>query len=585
MQENVPMSLDVQVDEVSKKILANPEKCRSVLLDVTVIKPKELEVFGTEMTNTLTAQEVRKLISSLEKQRRNQLKYIKNLKNDDTIIKVKKHEPSRKDGKFRPASSERKDFVGVSESVEPLFCEIRRSLKNVETRITNMQDINLVISQTTTDHASQEFIYHKKRVDSVHSEGVDRFKADSYVYRASEKPYNDLKPLLKPPNHKNPKKEHNYEGKCYCENCGVIGLLSECQKHPLMSELRESQPPTSVRKDFCHLDCSKKIKTRFNDELSDDLDQSGFYLNHLTQRVRILEERLALQEKQSVPKEYFKRIITNVMKNITPKIFSPKSNPDLLNETKFFPQDDFKKFPFSPPKSSRSGREPVTCFRTNTGEFKNFTHKTDKSTFTDYEYTNPHFWRWGEDILKPGIDLKNRIITLMHDILIKFTLVDRDSVAKMKQNYGYEIPKSCTSEVKIYNIEVKNEKQAQSRSDRFDSCLFEDKKESVTRNYKHKVAERDKNVNVSYLNPKLMNWKADPNQVSAKEEFIKIVSRAKGAQKEMLWKNIWNQAKINGQSRDDKITIKIPVLKNTGSNEMFQTELTIKEVEEVLSSK
>jgi hypothetical protein len=69
-----------------------------------------------------------------------------------------------------------------------------------------------------------------------------------------------------------------------------------------------------------------------------------------------------------------------------------------------------------------------------------------------------------------------------------------------------------------------------------------------------------------------------------KQEFLKIVSKAKQHQKEILWKNIWNQARANGQNKEDKITIKIPYQgkESKGENDMFETELTIGEVEEIL---
>lgn len=72
--------------------------------------------------------------------------------------------------------------------------------------------------------------------------------------------------------------------------------------------------------------------------------------------------------------------------------------------------------------------------------------------------------------------------------------------------------------------------------------------------------------------------------VLGKEEFFKIVTKAKQHQKDILWKNIWNQANANGQTKEDKITIKIPV-QNKGSkieHHIVETEISIGEIEKIL---
>ncbi|KAJ3667141.1 hypothetical protein Zmor_002543 [Zophobas morio] len=618
MGEDVELCLEVQVDPASKKILSNPERCRSALLDVTVVKPKEFEAFGTHRTNTLRADEVRKLISSMEKQRRKKQKVMDKLKDDDTIIKIRKHDefsnhrqPFRKQfPKYRDRISptapvddlERKDFIGIAESVEPLFCEIRRSLKNVETRITDMQDINLVISQTTFDAtASEEYMYSRRKKPSRLSPQTSQIphRVNPAVYRM-EAPH-DLRSLILSKNRDNVLgKGDKVEGRCLCENCGIVGLLMECQKHPLLNELSESPSPSQHSSFF-----TRKKRTKVDvanvENWKPKADESA-YIKHLSNRVKLLEERLAAQEERVVPKDYFKKIITKMVTNFSPKIFKSRSDISMPCRDKKKPQKPPSPKPI---EKTRHLSKSIQCCNTNVTYRRRLT-KNDKSTLTDDHIAyGGYVWKWGEEVLKPGADLKNRIVTLLTDILSKLALSDKSSAETTKLKGSVKSEKYDTEHLKkfmkrmntkVFNAQIdpkakfltddypKREKVS------FGPVLPEFAQKSREKVKSHQRREEKKNIDVSYVNPKLSSWRkesghhnVEPEEALGKQEFLKIVSKAKQNQKDVLWKNIWNQAKANGQTKSDKITIKIPCQGGKEGQKFFETEITIGEVEELLN--
>lgn len=526
MREDVELCLEVQVDSETKRILSNPHRCRSTLLDVTVVKPKELEAFGTRITNTLRADEVRKLITSLEKQRRKKQRVLDKLKNDDTIIQIRKHDNNyeschqpRKSftkHKERIASKspvddlERKDFIGIAESVEPLFCEIRRSLKNVETRITNMQDINLVISQTTVDEsASEEYMMSRHNNRSLASSLGNRNHSVYHVETAHQNIKNLKSILLCQKHQKGLGKEDQIEGKCLCENCGIIGLLSECNKHPLLADFSESPSPSS-HKQFP----SPKKKTRFNiDNINKMRAKSGndeAYITHLSNRIKLLEERLAIQEEKVVPKDYFKKMLSKMVTNLAPKGKKSKSDTSLHS----FCKNCKKRLKVY----DRQERSTDKCFQCNSAEVLHCFNcqeqryfkpklKDDKGTVTDEElYYGGYIWKWGEEILRPGIDLKNRIVSLLNDILSKFTLTTKGSAETTKaesvKDEKYD-PEAFQKFMQHINTKIYNAQIDQKFFNRDDVCNF-------TPHFSPpRTPKESKNIDVSYVNPKLALWRSE----------------------------------------------------------------------------
>lgn len=564
MGEDVELCLEVQVDPASKKILSNPEKCKSTLLDVTVVKPKELEAFGTQRTNILRADEVRKLITSLEKQRRKKQKYLDQLKYDDTIIKVRRHNDfydnhhrSRKPftkHKERISSTspiddlERKDFIGIAESVEPLFCEIRRSLKNVETRITNMQDINLVISQTTIGAtASEEYVFPKQKNRNPLPNAKNL--RNQSVYRVETGPQ-DLKSILLCQNKQNKFLERGdkIEGKCLCENCGIVGLLMECQKHPMLSELSESPAPSEHKQILTN---PKKSKVTNYAHVKHDTSSDAAYISQLTKRVKVLEERLAMQEEKVVPKDYFKKIITKMVNNFSPKVLRSKSDISMPYSERTSRRS--AKHEKCPIHSSRAGKsqhtkstETVNCFNASlhypSPRRRRASNKNDKSTITDDDiYFGGNIWRWGEEILRPGIDLKNRIITLLNDILSKFTITEKGSSETTKltdsvkgENYNSETIKKFMKHINtnVFNAQIntkskfltgdyardkKDDPYQNLRSTALTEFSRRSHEENLEKMRMNQPKRENKNIDVSYVNPKLSLWRTESPRLEKTE--------------------------------------------------------------------
>lgn len=66
-------------------------------------------------------------------------------------------------------------------------------------------------------------------------------------------------------------------------------------------------------------------------------------------------------------------------------------------------------------------------------------------------------------------------------------------------------------------------------------------------------------------------------------EFLRTLSRTKDSDKERLWESIWAQAKANGQTKQDKVTIQLPRKNGSEFNDMIEIEFTIGEIEYMLT--
>lgn len=67
-------------------------------------------------------------------------------------------------------------------------------------------------------------------------------------------------------------------------------------------------------------------------------------------------------------------------------------------------------------------------------------------------------------------------------------------------------------------------------------------------------------------------------------EFLKTISNTRDEDKVKLWKNIWKQALINGQTKNDKVTIQIPRFLDE-NNKPVEIQYVIGDLEKLLLKK
>lgn len=477
------------MDEGVGEILASPDKCGSTLLDVTVIKPKELEAFSSINTNTFKAEQVNKLIESMEKQKREKKKYIdelieRSLKYDDTIIKVSKHVreeqyPSSQYWRKAPVSNsgnkysqspgcsknikEFNDLVNITESVQPLFSKIRQSLQSVESKITNMQNINLVLNPNSAHQQKQQRTknHNQGMADDQAASDNKRYKymttQQVYHTNATADAFNNLRTVLECQN----KNRNTLNGPCLCQNCGIVGFLDECKRGPIRSTMPDSSGFEYSSNSNNHSNYNNNSKNRKSTSSSSE----KVYLKELKEKVRILEERLEHQEELSVPKEYFRKIVTKIISYISPKWSSYfKMEDKRPSDDSMIPRDYSRNMSIDRSQQQRNNQRDNYCGRKLSTSFQYETKKMDDNTRrqfmkTSYEcfmerncstrgfdnnnnkaylrrcletYNNNQnnnnnnnssrqpkedAWRWGEEVIRPGVDLKNKIAALLEEKL------------------------------------------------------------------------------------------------------------------------------------------------------------------------
>lgn len=73
-------------------------------------------------------------------------------------------------------------------------------------------------------------------------------------------------------------------------------------------------------------------------------------------------------------------------------------------------------------------------------------------------------------------------------------------------------------------------------------------------------------------------------QLAEKSKFLKRLSKTKTGKHETFWHSIWNQAKAHGKSKQDKVTIQVPIESDSRCDprktpEVTEVELTIADIE------
>ncbi|KAJ8955001.1 hypothetical protein NQ318_000433 [Aromia moschata] len=474
----------------------------------------------------------------------------------------------------------------------------------------------LSTTDETTSEAPSGYNQQHRSVSKADNDRVEQ------IY-TTPRTYNDLKALFTCKNKNKYDQNEKPNKPCLCQNCAILGLLSDAQKRPFVTENSyDPREHTLPHKRLTSDKPKRKKSVNFKDESHTECE---YYFRYLSSKIKTLEERLAIQEERSVTKEYFKKIITKLVNHIS-KLTGSGQPTHEGNHQKY---KDYKEPRRSREKSFESSghRYYVHPVLIDQKLHSNVPVEKDASPIKQNAATTSHmssgiptqgahdsFWKWGEEILKPGIDLKNKIIDLLEETLQNLRRPKEKRLEGRREHKEYHVPsvpeRSKRKEQNKTHSDPNHSNSGSSISKQLDyltktSCNKKNAK-LPSKLLPKQDAQREEPLNVSYVSPKIKGWH-DESQFSFKfessdidstknmddkklnecykQEFMQTICNTKEADKLKLWQNIWNQAKVNGQSRHDKVTIQIPNRKDLKKNKMIEIEYTIEELESLLIGK
>ncbi|KAG5883478.1 hypothetical protein JTB14_038352 [Gonioctena quinquepunctata] len=189
-EKEVELCLEVEMDDEVKDIITCPGKYGSTLLDVTVIKPKDIDKLCTSHKKTMSSDEVRKFIASM---------------NLEGNIKEKIHPTKERD------HNETKSFGDYTK---------KTNTAEKQKRDCGHAFFDNVKKIYTTDDTASELFSNRHENHKV-----------KQIY-AAPKTFLDLNNMFECKKKK--RRDHNEKlnSPCLCQNCAIVGLVTESQKKP-----------------------------------------------------------------------------------------------------------------------------------------------------------------------------------------------------------------------------------------------------------------------------------------------------------------------------------------------------------------
>ncbi|CAH1984978.1 unnamed protein product [Acanthoscelides obtectus] len=528
------------MDEEVKEIITSPEKCASALLDVTVIKPKEKTY--TTQKRTMSAEEVRQFIAAMN---------FDTKQNEHHAEQSQYVDYSSGDGISNPVPKDRqrRDKCDVSENKKVYYLDDPEFFGQIK----------YLLQRETGGHPEVRQVYR------------------------THKPASDLNKVFSCKNKYRPDNEKP-STPCLCKNCAILGIVADSQKKPFATE--EMIDPRKAKSPCIRKETGNPSRRKRSVNFADEPAPCEWYFQQLSTRIKELETRMAIQEEKSVPKDYFRRIITKLVTHITKA--APSNVKMQSGSPRKYAVPEPKRDKYSPlyhkvvqpiivEEPARHHQYPG---RTRAEIDQNAIHTSSKQT-RHTEHSSSSAWKWREEILKPGIDLKNRIIALMEDTLnaLKWSKEKpketelKDFVDELSNNLY-----NAVNELPVKETKLNDEKKVKAPGPERDSTL---KKEAVC---------------VAYVNPKMFKWQESQDSKTSsvlkneshesvnhyKNEFVQTILNTKEEDRRKLWQNIWQQALTNKQNKNDKISIQFPGRHDQRRSENVQIEYTIGEMEHLL---
>lgn len=380
--KNVDLDLEVEMDDGVHEILASPHKHKSTLLDVTILKQKNLDSVYQIDQSTMNSRQTRDFITNLEFEKHYKKKLI------DKILKKK-----------LSANAVNKIHVVSNRSESKICLHSNSSEKSME---------KLPNNPCGGDRVEQIF--------------------------TSPRTYNDLFVCKNKTNVNNEK----IDAPCTCKNCALFGLVQDSQKRPYND--------TNCR-------ANNKNPTLKKPKSSEDVhNECKYYFKYLSMKIKYLEARLAKHEERAVPKDYFRKIVTKLVNHL-----------------------------------GKINHEQEPC---KPEKYNQKTHKYMVHTALNDDNNNDgehHFCKWGEDILKPGIDLKNKIQHIVDEQLNHFK-------TEINHNKDKNKLKGSNSDSTIFNFKkhFKKDTTKQRKGDGSSELSFNiDMSDDLESNVTHKNPNND----------------------------------------------------------------------------------------------
>ncbi|XP_072384054.1 uncharacterized protein [Diabrotica undecimpunctata] len=536
IEKNNQLLLELEMDDEVKQIINFPEKYADTFLDVTVIKPGNNKEFTREK-KVMSGNQVKQFIASM------------NLNQD-----------------LLPSTNEQKsagDSCRTSNQSPPSCRKVYNYCSPIGDQLQKPPFKEASLSEIEKDQIHQ--VYTTPKIyKELHSyfDCKHRSKTDS---------------------------NEKEDTPCVCRNCAIVGLVSDSQKKPFATEPIKYPEELLNRKHNANAEYSKRKQSREGDH-----QQCQHYFKHLTEKIRTLEERIAAQEQKAVPKDYFRRIVTKLVTHIgkvagngSQQIKIEASVPaTTANKTKQYYVNTFNK----------SGDLPNPKFIVNPVSVHHGKLLNDKLPAEEDVLNSASLWKWGEDLLKPGIDLKNKIISVME--------VTLNNLKKSKEKPKDEELKHFINDFSNNLYKTVNEGKISGKKQRYHHYDTTDLTERNLRvnNTSKKSGKVDEPFSVTYINSQILKWQetqttfkfdsSDKDSVKSileikktpdihKLEFYKTIKNTKEEDKLRLWRSIWSQASRNGNCKTNKVTVQIPDKKNP-KNRTVEVEYTLGELEYLL---
>lgn len=489
-KENIELSLEVEIADSLKRLLSKPQNCNSRLLDVTIIRPsKECDNLNRVETNTVAfgKDDIKDLLTIIERQ---------DTDKEDTRVKKRKSRPvssANVKPKYEFKTSKRHDEQPgakrhiCAQSAPPNMNIFKNkygqsNLRNVEARLieicnNQVSSIYAGPEQDTSNSSNETHNYRRKRDTTI----GDGSKAH-HVYAAAQT-FDGLRKTLACQ-----KKHHRTDEKpdtpCLCQHCGMIGLLIESQKGPVLTNANAPVWSTGPRKNEPkHTSPTNSKQGRYVDlrtkHKSNETDDVNSRLKHL-------EERVTNQEEHYVHKDYFKKIIGKLISFCQNKTNSPPQLNHGMDVKDHSVQCSFdhrygkRDVKLSANTTHRhSHRCEDQCYCVNSLTIQQTTAETTKKSFTNYSIketpsrTLDQLWKWGEEPIKPGFDLKTKIMSLLDEKLSHQPTTQDDELANKLQE-------TFVKDIKYKNGEKRNQNK-KTVNDRCRCSLME----RVNKNEKH----------------------------------------------------------------------------------------------------
>lgn len=452
------ISLEVQIAESLERLLTKPNKHNSGLFDVKLSK---------NGTNDQSSDKIllNKLDSALEAKYRKQLlekcklKLMANSSNQSLHCNNSSH-------KIAQRTCDDKNYAR------------RRDLCGDEKRSVNSAPLNphlihvpgpsnVVHSGESVQDNDNYYSYNNNRINfkrgremgdywpsekslDNHSESLNRLKRrlvskrDTDIGDTLRQVYttartSNLRELLKCQNPNRHKEDPKHP--CMCQHCGIADVLMESQKRPFIEDSYEALPDFNRREDWAP---NRSLRSRT--ELLRNPEVNKTVLDELCERMKIIESTLNGQEERFVTKDYLKLVVDKLISYISPKAerntktssksktkknisiqcnskpvrhhHHHKDTPTVTSvspKRKLIDQCVGSVLSVNKPKSATPSISVNEAVKIHVARKTPTVSSTKYNNFTTASTCKDMFWKWGEETIKPGLDLKSKIVQLINE--------------------------------------------------------------------------------------------------------------------------------------------------------------------------